>query len=143
MRRAMRRFARLPAKDKLFFINALFLAGFLRVYLNLFGFNNTIKLLSLFHTETDPEKNQIDKMERYRKSIALCYYFAPYINCLAICTAHWWLMKRQGIPVYMKFGMRKQDEKLAAHAWLEYNGEPLSPNESIKNMFAAFETSIL
>nr|WP_179413758.1 lasso peptide biosynthesis B2 protein [Mucilaginibacter sp. E4BP6] len=69
--------------------------------------------------------------------------FCPYTNCLAISTAHWWLMKRRGIYVQLKFGMKKQNEKLAAHSWLEYNGIAFTKDMSINKNYIAFETAIL
>jgi hypothetical protein len=142
MKGLLRGFVRLPIGDKIFFIKALILSAFLRVYLKLFGFNHTLKLLSCFYKGANCQKHFFD-IGGYRTSIELCYMFSPYLNCLAICTAHWWLLKIRGIPVNMKFGMKKQNNKLAAHAWLEYNGEPFGENNYTNKKFTAFETSIL
>jgi hypothetical protein len=142
MSRFLPRFVRLSIRDQLFFVIAILLAAFLRIYIKFRGFNHTVKLLSLFKTVKPSERISCN-LERYTKSIELCYLFSPYINCLAICTAHWWLMKRRGISVQMKFGMKKRNEKLVAHSWLEYNGEAFSEDSSKIKKYTAFETSIL
>jgi hypothetical protein len=142
MKKSLAQFLRLPAGEKAFAFNALLLGIFLRVCIKLGGFNNTIKLLSLFERQT-PTATKLFDAGRYSKSIAFSYGFAPYINCLAISTAHWWLMKKRGIPVQMKFGMKKQNEKLAAHSWLEYNGITFSKDMAMNKKYTAFEAAIL
>ena len=142
MSRFLRRFVKLSIRDQSFFVIAILFAAFLRIHIKFRGFNNTVKLLSMFNTAKPPETIFYD-LERYTKSIELCYFFSPYINCLAICTAYWWLMKRRGIAVQMKFGMVKRNEKLVAHSWLEYNGEVFSEDSSKIKKYTAFETSIL
>nr|NYE66031.1 hypothetical protein [Mucilaginibacter sp. E4BP6] len=39
--------------------------------------------------------------------------------------------------------MKKQNEKLAAHSWLEYNGIAFTKDMSINKNYIAFETAIL
>lgn len=142
MKRLLSGFVRLSGRDQLFFLTALFLAAFLRVYIKFRGFNQAVKLLLLFNVG-EPSAGNTLNLERYSKSITLSYCFSPYVNCLAICTAHWWLMKRRGTPVQMKFGMVKRNEKLTAHSWLEYNGEAFAEDINRRNRFTAFERSIL
>ena len=49
------------------------------------------------------------------------------------------LLAKRGIPVELKIGVRKQDGQLSAHAWLEYQGQPLGEAETITEKFAAFQ----
>jgi len=142
MKKRLTHFGCLPAGEKSFAFGALLLAAFLRVSIKLAGFNNTIKLLSFFEGKITAE-NGFSDVDYYSRSIAFSYDFAPYINCLAISTAHWWLMKKRGIEVQLKFGMKKQNEKLAAHSWLEYNGVAFSKDMVINKKYTAFETAIL
>ncbi len=49
------------------------------------------------------------------------------------------LLAKRGIPVELKIGVRKQDGQLSAHAWLEFQGQPLGEAETITEKFAAFQ----
>lgn len=73
----------------------------------------------------------------------LAYRLYPFINCLAICTACWLLLKQRGIRSDLKFGMRKEGNKLKAHAWLEHEGETIAQDNRFKEKYIAFSQSIL
>jgi len=53
-------------------------------------------------------------------------------TCLERSIALWWLLARQGIATQLRIGVRKDDEKFAAHAWVERDGvaigEPTAPH---------------
>lgn len=63
-------------------------------------------------------------------------------KCLARSLAVWFLLKRAGIKTDLRFGMKKEDEKLLAHAWLEYRGEPLDAEADRDQGFTPFSGSI-
>jgi hypothetical protein len=53
-------------------------------------------------------------------------------TCLERSLSLWWLLARQGIATQFRIGVRKDDEKFAAHAWVEWDGiaigEPAAPH---------------
>jgi hypothetical protein len=45
------------------------------------------------------------------------------------------LLKEWGISTELQLGVRKQEERFEAHAWLEYEGRPIAEPEAIRTHF--------
>ena len=60
-------------------------------------------------------------------------------NCLERSLALWWLLARKGIESEIRFGARKDDSSLAAHAWVECRGVPLNEAANVHERFRPFE----
>jgi len=54
--------------------------------------------------------------------IAARHHLYP-MTCLRQSLALQWLLGRQGITTDLRIGVRKDEDKLNAHAWLEYAGQ--------------------
>jgi hypothetical protein len=68
----------------------------------------------------------------------------PYqASCLRNSLTLWWLLRRQGIDSALRLGVRKQDGKIEAHAWIEYEGRVLNDSESVRERFVSFQEPIL
>jgi hypothetical protein len=52
------------------------------------------------------------------------YHLYP-MSCLRQSLALQWLLGRCGIVADLRFGVRKEVDGLDAHAWLEYEGQPI------------------
>jgi hypothetical protein len=63
-------------------------------------------------------------------------------TCLEESLALWWLLGRQGIASELRIGVRKQDEKFEAHAWVERAGAALNEPESLHAHYAAFDAAL-
>ena len=46
-----------------------------------------------------------------------------------------WLLSRQGVFAELHFGVRREQDKLQAHAWLEYQGQPIGEREAPTNQY--------
>lgn len=57
-------------------------------------------------------------------SIARQCHLYP-MHCLPRALVLQWLLGRQGIATVLRIGVRKEATQLSAHAWLEYEGQPL------------------
>lgn len=147
MKKVIVQIYKLPFAEKWTLLRALNLAFFLRIGFKTIGFNKTIKILKLFgnYTQEKQAENLIaGELEVYQKLIQLAYKFPAVIfNCLSVCTSYWWIMRKKGIVTQMKFGMLKQDGKLKAHAWLNYNGKTLTLNPEIELIYTPFGAGIL
>lgn len=145
MKEALRQIRGLSNQKKWFLFKCSCLSLLLRVSFKVAGFKKTIALLSKFNTglPVHPNENNPNNIERYRRLIFLSNSFRPALNCLSISAAYWWLMKRKGIITELKFGMKTGDGKLAAHAWLEYNGKPLTSDMEVGEKYIPFRESIL
>jgi hypothetical protein len=60
-------------------------------------------------------------------------------SCLAKSLTIWWLLMRQGIAAELRIGIRKENEKMAAHAWVERKGVALNEPEEHHRHYAAFD----
>ena len=49
------------------------------------------------------------------------------VTCLRQSLLLYWLLRRRGLQPDLRLGVRKQAEALDAHAWIELDGQPLSP----------------
>lgn len=50
----------------------------------------------------------------------------PWGSCLSRSLTLWWLLARRGIETEILFGVRRNQEDLAAHAWVEWGDQPLT-----------------
>jgi len=119
------------------------LALFIRVSIRLAGFKRTVRLIRRLENKTHRIENEVTELKRFRAVMILAYRLYPVVNCLAICTACWLLLKQRGIRSDLKFGMRKEGNKLKAHAWLEHQGETIAQDNRFKEKYIAFSQSIL
>lgn len=56
---------------------------------------------------------------------------APVVNtCLHRSLALWWLLRRRGIDGQLRFGARKRNGELEAHAWVEYRSVIVSEDNT-------------
>ena len=72
---------------------------------------------------------------------AVRYSVAQY-TCLEESLTLWYLLRKQGIPACLRIGVRKENEKFEAHAWVEYGGEALNQDEAMHRHYAAFEQDL-
>jgi transglutaminase superfamily protein len=72
---------------------------------------------------------------------ALRYSFAHY-SCLEESLTLWFLLCKQGIPACLRIGVRKENGKFEAHAWVEHCGEALNQDEAMHRHYAAFEQDL-
>ncbi|TFH50986.1 MAG: lasso peptide biosynthesis B2 protein [Lysobacterales bacterium] len=59
-------------------------------------------------------------------------------NCLAQSLTIWCLLRRQGIPVSLRIGVRKQQGRLEAHAWTEHQTRVLNDDANIASRYSPF-----
>jgi hypothetical protein len=60
-------------------------------------------------------------------------------SCLARALAFQWLLLRDGIHAQLRIGARVVDRQLDAHAWLEYDGQPITDRPEALRQFPVFE----
>ena len=62
-------------------------------------------------------------------------------SCLAKSLTLWWLLGRQGISSRLRIGIRKENNNLEAHAWVERDGAAVNEPEEHHRHYAAFDTA--
>ncbi|HYR76609.1 MAG TPA: lasso peptide biosynthesis B2 protein [Pyrinomonadaceae bacterium] len=78
------------------------------------------------------------------RAIARIVYIAAHhgvyrANCLQQTLVLWSLLRRDGIESEIRFGARKEDGQLQAHAWVEYLGVVLNEESDVCRHFSPFE----
>ncbi len=51
----------------------------------------------------------------------------------------WWLLRRQGVASELRIGVRKEQGRFEAHAWVEREGVALNDGSDVNVRFAAFQ----
>lgn len=59
-------------------------------------------------------------------------------HCLEQALALWWLLRRQHVDSNIRFGARRQDDRLEAHAWVEFDGGVFSAGPDDDPAFVPF-----
>ncbi len=60
-------------------------------------------------------------------------------KCLSRSINLWWLMRRHNIDTELRIGVRHKSKQFKAHAWLEYQGQPINADQNIGQHFRAFD----
>ncbi len=141
----IRTFFALPIAHKLIFIKIVFFVSFIQISLKTIKFKRTFRFLKFFTKENlrAPE-NERQIVRRHKNFQYLFHKQMPYLGkCLARSLTLWFLLKRKGIETDLKFGMKKKNNQLLAHSWLEYKSKVLITESEINDNYVPFSESIL
>ena len=61
-------------------------------------------------------------------------------TCLTRSLLLGWMLQRRGVPSQLRIGVRMNQGKLDAHAWVEYAGVPINDQPDVGQQFAAFQS---
>lgn len=89
---------------------------------------------------TEPKPETLENVQVTCRMVqAALRHSLTQFTCLEESLTLWYLLQRQRIPVSLRIGVRKENEKFEAHAWVEHNGEALNQDEAMHRHYAAFE----
>jgi hypothetical protein len=142
----LKRFKALEQPAQRLFLRAIFLLPMVALNLRWRGFRKTQEMLERFLSNQSGEKDSAEVSER----VALTAHMVSvadrhglvHPSCLAKSLALWWLLRRQGIAADLRIGIQKENEKFAAHAWVERNGAALNEPEEHHRHYAAFDATL-
>ena len=141
-------YRRLSAREKRSLLLAMLLLPFVVLIHRLLGFRRAQAVLDVMATDIIrpaicPAPSELERMHLVR-SISRIVEIASR-RCLFTPTClqrsiflRWWLARR-GIASSLRFGVRKRDGKLEAHAWVEHVGQVLNDVPNIGDRFAPFD----
>jgi hypothetical protein len=141
----LRRFSALGRTARGLFLRAAALLPLISLSLRLRGFRKTQAFLQRFLSTSN---NEADSAAPDRAALTVRMVRAAvrhglgHPTCLEESLALWWLLGRQGIASALRIGVRKQDEKFEAHAWVEREGTALNEPESLHAHYAAFDAAL-
>lgn len=141
-------FLALETSERWMFLKVVGMLPFTTLGLRLFGVNRCYAGLKRLAKRRSydvilPEESA-NYAQRIRLLMRLVRQHAPYRGtCLSRSLSLWWLLRRQGIESQLRIGVRKNEGRFEAHAWLEYQGYPLNAGGKVHQRFVAFEEAIV
>ena len=132
-----------PASQRIF-RRAAILLRLVRWSLHLRGYGKTYTSLQkrlhpqALGVETRPEMREEAQVTCRMVRAAVRYSLAQF-TCLEESMTLWYLLRKQGIPACLRIGVRTENGKFEAHAWVENGGEALNQPEAMHRHYAAFE----
>jgi hypothetical protein len=68
---------------------------------------------------------------------------APWPStCLTRSLLLGWLLRRRGVRSELRIGVRLDEGRLEAHAWVEYEGRPINDADDVAARFAPFDEAL-
>jgi hypothetical protein len=142
----LRRFRALERPAQRLFLHAIVLLPLVALSLRWRGFRGTQAMLERpplnGSSKQDPaETSKRAALTAHMVSVAdRCGLSHP--SCLAKSLTLWWLLGRQGIAADLRIGIQKENQKFAAHAWVERNGAALNEPDEHHRHYAAFDAAL-
>jgi Transglutaminase-like superfamily len=142
----LRRFSALERPAQTLFLRALLLLPVVSLSLKLRGFQATRATLQRTLSAPVPKPDS----DFVKKCVPLTAHMVNaadrhgpvHPSCLAKSLALWWLLGRQGITSRLRIGIRRESEKLEAHAWVEREGIALNESAEHHRHYAAFDAAL-
>src|SRR5438552_18993690 len=142
----LRRFSALERPAQRLFLRALVLLPLVTLSLRWRGFRATQAALQLFLSNVSQESaaGPVGKSTAVTAHMvhAADRHGVVHPSCLAKSLTLWWLLGRQGITSRLRIGIRKENGKLRAHAWVEREGTALDEPEELHRHYAAFDREL-
>src|SRR5215831_20124906 len=147
MLKSLRRFRALERTAQALLLRAFLMLPLVGLSLKLRGFDATRYAL---RKRLLLETSQMDPTTSLDKQIAMTAHLVNaadrhglfHPSCLAKSLTLWWLLGRQGITSRLRIGVRKENGKLEAHAWVEREGVALNEPEEPHRHYAAFDREL-
>jgi len=139
----LRRFRALERPAQSLFLRAILLLPMIALSLRWRGFFWTQAMLERFLSigtalEDSGEADRRAAMTAHMVRVA-DWSGLVHPSCLAKSLTLRWLLMRQGIAADLRIGIRKENEQIAAHAWVERNGTALDEPEEHHRHYSAFD----
>jgi Transglutaminase-like superfamily len=137
----LQRYRALDEESRRLFRRAAMLLPVIRASLRVRGYNKTFSSLQARVNPIAPAQNgdaeQLRKTSRMVR--AAVHHSLLHFTCLEESLGLWYLLRQQGIAPQLRIGVRKENGKFEAHAWVEHGGEALNQPEAAHLHYAAFE----
>lgn len=144
--KAITRFRHLEQADRILVLQALLLLPMLHALFRVVGVRRVMMLVQGFDnpppnvqtTNANARAQRITQLVRLagRRGVARG-------NCLSQSLTLWWLLDHQGIASDLRIGVRKNQGRLQAHAWVERDGIPLNERWDVHTQYAPFDKRIV
>ncbi|MEM8963420.1 MAG: lasso peptide biosynthesis B2 protein [Acidobacteriota bacterium] len=131
----------LPAADRWRLVVAIPSTLVVWLALRLIGYRATHRFLARLSSSSQVAGDR-EIAERWAWAVAAVRHRLPRAKCLDEALTTWWLLRLRGFAGDLRIGVRRDDARLAAHAWIDLDGEPLSGCGDRPERWAAFDDAI-
>ena|SRR5689334_5177132 len=138
MRELWRSFSRLPQPQRRIALESLAAAFLSILTLRALGFHRTRRLLCA--PRNSARQADAAAVSTYSTLLdAVIRRAFPRSKCLVRSLALTWLLRRNGIDGTLVIGVRKQESRLEAHAWVEHEGRVVNDTADVRQRFSALD----
>ena len=137
-----------PRAEKWLALQSLALSLLSVIALRLIGFRRWKKIIKaasggLGPAEATSSRRDLRVAESYASVVDMVARNTPWglVTCLPRSLTLWWLLRRHGIESELRIGVRTDDERLLAHAWVVCGGAVIG--EAQQEQYMSFESEIL
>ena len=141
MRHAWQRWLELSRRERLTFVQALFLLPMAGLVLRFGRYQTVISKLEKAaplkqrQSEVDP----LPEAQRAAQMVNAAARRGPYdATCLRRSLVLWWLLRRRRIATDLRIGARIEGGDFSAHAWVEMEGTVLNDAPDVGKRYATF-----
>jgi hypothetical protein len=126
-------------------LRSLLLLPYIQISIKTIGLKRTQRFLSsLCMTPVPQSRNGLESGRRIANYTYLVNNrFSILGECLARSLTIWFQLRRLGIDSDLKFGTKKENGQLLAHAWIEFEGEVLASKNEQNEGYVFFNESII
>jgi len=139
----LRRFRALPRPTRQIFLRAVILLPWVAVRLKATGFQATKNALLRRGNKSSAPENSTETRDdaamaaRMVRAAARHGFSSP--SCLEESLVLVHMLLRRGIAAQLRIGVRRNQPKFEAHAWVECDGIALNESEALHDHYAPFE----
>jgi len=132
-----------PARE--IFLRAMALLPLVSLSLRWRGFRATQTALERYLSNARGEQDALSAKQRVALTAhmvnAADRHGLVHPSCLAKSLTLWWLIGRQGISSCLRIGIRKDNGKFEAHAWVERDGTAVNEPDEHHHHYVAFDAA--
>ena len=136
----------LPRREQWWLVQAFLALPLMGLGLRLLGVRRLQTLLSncpLRQPGGALEEKIFPVAQRQARYVEVAARYGLYrATCLPRSLALWWLLRCHGLEANLRIGVKLVDKGLAAHAWVELQGQPLNEVPDVHQHFSAFAQAI-
>lgn len=140
----LRRFSALPKSARMVFLRAAVLLPWVAARLKVSGFQATKNALlrrTVKQFPPDDSRNFHESVELTAKMVrAASRHGVGSPSCLEESLVLLHMLAKQGISAQLRIGVKRNQPKFEAHAWVECGGIALNESDALHDHFTPFET---
>jgi hypothetical protein len=143
MWKRLRRFSALEGPARKLFLRGAVLLPVVSLSLKIRGFRATQTMLESSLKRRAAQQNPAEQLNRTACTVRMVHaavrHGIGHPSCLEESLVLWYLLGRQGIESTVRIGIRKDEGKFGAHAWVERDGVALNQPDAQHQHYAAFD----